>query len=147
MNIKENLKNAVNVTTITMVGYIGEFPMKRGNCFSVETDDSNEYRIINFNHENLEELERIGTVSFPLKISVLADRIAIICDERIPDEWYSQRFCETCTPRELLPLPQRLKHFLDIERGIREEQEIEINGKKAILVSYKVNGGIRKFNV
>ena len=138
MNIKENLKLATDVTTVTLVGFFGEYPRERGNCFSVSVQGERNYRIINFNHENLEKLIEDGVISFPVKISKLGEGIAIIADERIPDEWYSKRFCETCTPGDLLPIPQRLKHFLDIERGIREEREIEIEGRKMKMVSIKV---------
>jgi len=138
MNIKENLKLATDITTVTLVGFLGDYPRERGNCFSVSVEGERDYRIINFNYENLEKLIEDNVVSFPLKISKLSDRIAIVADERIPDEWYSKRFCETCTPSDLLPIPQRLKHLLDIERGIREEREIEIDGKKMKMVSIKV---------
>ena len=138
MEISDNIKTATDFTTVTLVGYFGEFPRERGNCFSVSVEGERDYRIINFNYENLEKLIEDEMVSFPLKISKLSDGIAIIADERIPDEWYSKRFCETCTPSDLLPVPQKLKHFLDIERGIREEREIEIDGKKMKLISIKV---------
>jgi hypothetical protein len=138
MNFKENLKLATDVTRVTLVGFFGEYPRERGNCFSVSVDDERDYRIINFNHENLEKLIEDGVVSFPIKISKLEEGIAIIADERIPDEWYSKRFCETCTPENLLPIPQRLKHHLDIERGIREEKFFEIGGQKIKAVSIKV---------
>ena len=142
MNIEDNIKLATDITTVTLVGYFGEFPMERGNCFSVSVDDERDYRIINFNYENLEKLIEDSVVSFPLKISKLSEGIAIIADERIPDEWYSKRFCETCTPSDLLPVPQKLKHFLDIERGVREEKEIEIDGRKMKMVSINVESKI-----
>jgi len=138
MTIGDNIKLATRITKVTLVGYFGEFPMERGNCFSVSVEDERDYRIINFNYENLKKLIEDSVVSFPLKISKLSEGIAIIADERIPDEWYSKRFCETCTPSDLLPVPQKLKHFLDIERGIREETEVEIAGKKMKMVSIKV---------
>jgi hypothetical protein len=144
MNIGENVKLATNVTTVTLVGFFGEYPRKRGNCFSVSVEGEEDYRIINFNHENLEKLIEDKIVSFPIKISKLSEGIAIIADERIPDEWYSKRFCETCTPGDLLPLPQRLKHYLDIERGIRKETIVEINGKQMKMVSVKVESKIKK---
>lgn len=139
MNIKDNIKLATSVTTVTLVGYFGDYPREKGNCFSVSVEgETQDCRIVNFNYENLDKIMKDGVISFPLKISKLADRIAIIADERIPNEWYSKRLCETCTPSDLLPVTQRLKHFLDIERGIREEREVEIDGKKMKLVSIKV---------
>ena len=137
MEIKDNLKKALGITTVTLVGFFGDFPRKYGNCFSVRTENE-QYRIVNFNYENLTELINNNIVTWPIKISTLSNNIAIICDERIPNEWYSNRFCETCTPISLLPIPQRLKHFLDIERGIREERDVEINGVKSKLISIKV---------
>jgi hypothetical protein len=142
MNIVENIKLATNVTTVTLVGFFGEYPREIGNCFSVSAEGEEGYRIINFNHENLDKLIEDKIVSFPIKISKISEGIAIIADERIPDEWYSKRFCETCTPGDLLPIPQRLKHYLDIERGIRKETIIEINGKPMKMVSIKVESKI-----
>jgi len=142
MTIGDNIKLATRITKVTLVGYFGEFPMERGNCFSVSVEDERDYRIINFNYENLKKLIEDSVVSFPLKISKLSEGIAIIADERIPDEWYSKRFCETCTPSDLLPVPQKLKHFLDIERGIRKETEIEIEGIKMKMVSINVESKI-----
>jgi hypothetical protein len=145
MNIKENLKQATGITTVTLVGFYGDFPRENGNCFSVSVEDEEKnYRIINFNHENLIKLIKDQVVSFPLKISKVGENVAIIADERIPNEWYSKRFCEQCTPTDLLPLPQRLKHFLDIERGIREETIIEIEGKPMKLVSIRVEPKVIK---
>jgi hypothetical protein len=142
MNLADNIKLATDITSVTLVGYFGEFPRERGNCFSVSVDDESDYRIINFNYENLKKLIEDSVVSFPLKISSLSSGIAIIADERIPDEWYSKRFCETCTPSDLLPVPQKLKHFLDIERGIRKGTEIEIEGRKMKMVSINVESKI-----
>jgi len=139
IEFKNNIKEVTNITTVTLVGYIKDtYPMERGNCFSVECSDKQGYRIINFNYENLKELIKRKIINFPTKISTLSESVAIIADERIPNEWYSNRFCETCTPKNLLPLTQQLQHFLDIERGIRVESEIEINGKKITMVSIRV---------
>lgn len=129
-------KLATSVTTVTLVGFIKySFPMK--------TDNDEHYRIVNFNHENLEELLEKQMIEFPITIGVVGGNVAVILDSRIPDEWYSQKFCTTCTPMDLLPLPQRIKQLLDIDRGIREEREIEINGEKLIMTSVKVNSQIK----
>ena len=109
---------AKQITSCTLVGYIGkDFPMKRGNCFSVEAEDGKDYRIVNFNHENIEELLERRTIEFPVKISPIGEGVALIADERIPTDWYDSRYCETCTPRNLLPQPQQLRIFLDIQSG------------------------------
>lgn len=129
---------SVKVTASTLVGYFtNSFPLERGNCFSVEAGDGEEYRIVNFALENLEKLLEDKVVDFPVLIHKLADRIGTIADPRIPDEWYMNKFCTTCTPRNLLPYPQKLKIELDIMRGLREERELEINGKK--MIAAKVN--------
>lgn len=131
---------ATKITCVTLVGYfINEYPAKYGNCFSLSTKNGNDYRIINFNYENLEELLRRKEIKFPITIIPLGDTSkAILADERIPNNWYNNSFCETCTPIELLPITQRLNQILDIKRGVREEKEIDINGKKMTLISVNV---------
>jgi hypothetical protein len=137
-------KLATSVTTVTLVGFIKNgFPMKRGNCFSMRTDNDEHYKIVNFNYENFEELLERNVIEFPVTIGVIKGNTAVMLDNRIPDEWYSDKFCTTCTPMDLLPLPQRIKQLLDIDRGVREEREIEINGKKLIMTSVKVNSQIK----
>jgi hypothetical protein len=110
--------NAVCITSHTLVGTIndGKYPYKHGNCFSMQDDTGKEYRIINFNHENMKEAIKRG-VSYPIKILPLDERIAIIADSRIPDDWYADKFCAVCTPKHLLSIPQRLKLELSVDRG------------------------------
>ena len=113
--------NAISVSSYTLVGVIeNKFPFKGGNCFSVTGDDGQYYRIVNFVHENIEELIKLGTISFPIQILALSECIAVINDPRIEDEWYLTRFCEVCCPTSLLPLPQILKHDREEMRGDRE---------------------------
>jgi len=101
---------AVSVTTVTLVGFSKrKFPLERGNCFGVLTEKGEEYRIVNFAHENWEEMLKRG-IKTPVRILPISTKQAIIHDERIPDAWYTDRWCETCCPYELLPLPQRLAH-------------------------------------
>jgi hypothetical protein len=118
---------AICVTSITMVGYIEtNFPRKFGNCFSIKTEDSEEYRVVNFNYENLVKLLETQLISFPITITPLGNfKAAIIADERISNEWYSDHFCTSCTPTDFLPSTQRLKQVLDIERGKRVERIVE----------------------
>jgi len=113
--------NAIRIAGQTLVGSFGEFPRKGGNCFSIENEDDKEYRILNFKIENLEELIRRGELSWPIKCESLSEYSAVVNDGRIPDDWYMDHFCEVCTPLDLLPLPQRLKHLRDIQRGDRTE--------------------------
>ena len=123
--------NAIRVNGQTLVGSSGAFPRKFGNCFGVESEDGKDYKILNFKVENLEELIRCGELSWPIQCEALSERSAVINDGRIPDDWYQDHFCEVCTPRSLLPLPQRLKQLRDIQRGNRVEHD---NG----LVEFKI---------
>jgi len=136
--MNEELIEAIAFGSVTLVGYFGNFPRKHGNCFSVKANDEKYYRILNFNHENLTELIKRETVSFPIKISVLKERFAVIVDGRIPNEWYSRTFCENCCPRDLLPAPQRINQILDIQRGIRTETKMEMNGEVFYSIGYNI---------
>ncbi len=121
--VKEFLK-AVRVTGSTMVGVSTKtFPVEHGNCFDVETKCGKEFRILNFAFENLKELIRLEKVSWPIDIAVVGKEIAIVCDTRIPDEWYPVEFCSVCTPQRLLSLPQRLSIHLSEVRGERETRK------------------------
>lgn len=143
MKTLNDLKNAIEITSMTLVGYLADkIPYEMGNCFSLKTEESNYYRILNFNLENLEHLLEKKIISFPITILPLSDSHAVIVDSRIPNEFYSNRFCETCTPRELLPMPQRIKQLLQIQKGIREEREIDFDGKKSILVKINVSSPV-----
>lgn len=116
-------ENAVSVTTITLVGYSADkYPIDGGNCFSVLTDEDKEYRIVNFGHENWEEMINRG-VDYPIKIIPISERQAIVHDSRIPHSWYSDRFCEVCTPLHLRPITQRLRTQRDIECGAEVHSE------------------------
>jgi len=121
---------AFSISEHTLIGVGGDdFPLSSGNCFSVEAEDRKYYRIINFVLENLEEAIKRG-IDWPIEIKILRGRIAVIHDSRIPDSWYSTRFCEVCTPKDMLPLPQLLAHERQIARGERIERE----GSTSIIV-------------
>jgi hypothetical protein len=111
---------ATEVGSVTLVGTSDERPSQWGNCFTVKCDDGKWYRIVNFNHENLEALEKMG-LTWPIECEALSDRVAVIMDGRIGERWYQDRYCEVCTPRDLLPITQRQRHARDIARGRREE--------------------------
>ena len=113
--------NAIRENGQTLVGSSGPFPRKFGNCFSVVDESGKSYKILNFKIENIEELVRLKELSWPIKCEALSEHSAVINDGRIPDDWYQDHFCEVCTPLDLLPLPQRLQHLRDIQRGKREE--------------------------
>lgn len=118
------------VSNCTLVGFSKNgFPLKRGNCFSVyrgqlEPLDIDkpyyEYRVLNFNYENLEHLLETKVVSWPIGVVVYEKRFALIHDTRIPNEYYQKHFCEVCCPEDLLPMPQRLALDRMILRGERE---------------------------
>jgi hypothetical protein len=107
------------VLSHTLVGGINKtFPVKTGNCFSVEASDGKKYDIVNFYYENYQEVNRLGLKN-QIKIRSLSERAAIILDERIPDRWYNNYYCEVCCPESLLPHPQRMRHQRQEARGER----------------------------
>ena len=130
--------NAIGIGGRTLVGYDGNFPRRHGNCFSLYTDGPS-YDIVNFNAENLDYLLRNG-LFWPIKIVVLGAGIAVINDERIGDRWYQDRFCEVCTPRDLLPITQRLEEERRIALGSMSRKECEAEGRKFTIVSINHNG-------
>lgn len=129
------LFQATSVGFVTMVGfgYKGiEPPYPSGNCFGVYAqpvtrDDvvsgnAVEYKIVNFHYENLKALLGLG-LTWPIQCKLLGGRKAIIHDPRIGERWYSTTYCETCCPKELLPVTQLQKHEREIMRGDRTEHE------------------------
>lgn len=104
----------------TMVGFgEGEPPYESGNCFGVYRQRVTrgdvlagaveEYKIVNFNARNLDELIRLG-LKWPIQCKLLAGRTAIIHDPRIGERWYQHRYCEVCCPARLLPVTQIQAH-------------------------------------
>jgi len=130
-NPETKLAYGVTMYTLVGVGRTDNYPLTHGNCFSVATrtdnkspwNDSGSYKIVNFILENLEHLIEEKVIEWPIKIVVIDEqlRVAAVNDPRIPDEYYTTRFCEVCTPINLLPVPQRLRHLRDIDRGFRTE--------------------------
>lgn len=98
---------ATEITSCTLISPDRSIPHKRGNCFSVKAG-SGEYRIVNFNKENLEYV--LTKIEWPIKIVAISGFKAIIHDERIPEKYYDTRYCEICCPESLLPSPQRYKY-------------------------------------
>lgn len=125
----------------TLVG-VGreERPSERGNCFGVfrqkvTRDDIiggqvQEYRIVNFNVENLNALMDLG-LTWPIQCKLLAGNKAVIHDPRIGERWYDKQWCEVCCPQSLLPIPQRQAQERDVMSGNRVEHEncVSINFK------------------
>lgn len=117
--------DALHTTSQTLVGVHGKFPYEHGNCFSVAASDGQQYRIVNFVVENLEGLQQYG-IKAPWKIRPIGSGCAVIVDSRIPDVCFTNRFCESCTPKELLPYPQRLRIERAIDNGSRVETKHSI---------------------
>lgn len=111
---------ALKITSYTLVCTDDQRPQQNGNCFSIKTEDGQEYRVVNFNYENLKALEKLG-LTWPVEFEPLGTRCAIIMDPRIGERWYNYSYCEICCPRDLLPITQKQRHLRDIARGIRKE--------------------------
>lgn len=127
--------NAMSIGCVTLVGinYDKPFPWPSGNCFSLVTDEG-EFRIVNFHYENFKHLLNIG-LEWPVKIVKMNNRVAYIHDERISHKFYSDYFCETCCPQDLLPLPQKLSRERNILSG---RLTIIETGKGYTLESYNL---------
>ena len=118
------------VGSTTLVGVnTDNYPLKRGNCFSVFREEIvgghgkisyKEYRVLNFNYENLEHLLESNIIQWPIDIFIYERDFALIHDIRIPEEYYQKHFCEVCCPEDLLPMPQRLALDRKTLRGERE---------------------------
>lgn len=128
---------AKRITVTTLVGVMpGTFPIDSGNCFSIKASDNREYKIVNFIYENLKELIDRKYIEFPIEILKLSNHVAIINDERIPEEWYSKEFCTICCPRPLLPLPQQLAFGRQVARG--DIKVLNSSNKKYTIYSQKI---------
>lgn len=84
---------AVRMGSSTLGGYIKtEFPQKRGNAFTVFTEEqeNKERTILNMYEENFSELVRREVIRFPVEIVPVGVDRATLVDPRIPAEWYHQ---------------------------------------------------------
>ncbi len=147
------------VSSTTLIGSYGDFPRARGNCFSVYREEvvgshgtapRRDFRVLNFNLENLEHLIEIKLVQWPIDILVYENHYALIHDKRIPDEYYQKHFCEVCCPEDLLPMPQRLALDRMILRGEREiiktDDGLRIEKRKINVPTQKIDPDF-KFSV
>lgn len=98
---------ALEIYSHTLLGISGEFPIIKGNCFSVLTDEINKdtpkdptRRILNYNFENLKELIKRGIIDFPIEITPYKQAWAYITDPRIPEEWNVYDYCRICGPKK-----------------------------------------------
>jgi len=113
------IENATAIGGQRLVGVdMSSYPIKKGNCFDVKVGE--EYvGIVNFGAENLRELVKRG-LTWPIKIKRLASNVGLIVDERIPDHWYQDRYCEVCTPEAFLNHFQLMRRERAVARGDRE---------------------------
>jgi len=96
------------------------FPSDDGNCFSVCVSGAKhkEYKVCNFGYENIQHLFTKG-LKWPVKVTIIGEWTAIINDERIPETYYRDTYCEICCPEDLLPEPQRAHLDREVRRGRR----------------------------
>ncbi len=125
---KIDLLNAVEIGEETTIGSFGELPRQIGNCFSLITDERKWFDIVNFYVENLRKLLDCG-LEWPVKIIAISNTHAVICDERIPEDFYRTEYCQTCCPEDLLPYPQRMKNLGQELRGDRAVKDGLVNIK------------------
>lgn len=146
-NIREQTDHfvyGVEFGSTTLLGVnTSKFPVRHGNCFSMKTENGDYYRIVNFYYENIMEGIRREKLTLPVRLYVLGDpttsRVAIMYDPRIPPSWYSDQFCETCTPVKFLPFPQRLSRELNLESGKVTEST---NSKGMTISVTKIGDGV-----
>jgi len=121
---KYAFKNATCVTMQTLIGVsTRRFPVDHGNCFSIKCDNNIQYKIVNFVLENLERLVEKKIINWPIRILPISERHAVIIDERIPEKWYSKKYCEVCCPFDLLPHNQKMSYVRKLLT--KEIEEIE----------------------
>jgi hypothetical protein len=95
-----------------------KFPLNRGNYFSLVVNGKN-YEICNFWYEDLEHLVKTGVVPFPIKIKILDERWAMVYDERVPADFYSETSYRA--PQKYWSLKQLMERQQKLDSG-----EIEI---------------------
>ena len=122
----------------TLVGYMRDiFPIiNGGNCFSLCKEDGTYIQIVNFGVENLEHLLNTKQIEWPIKVLPITEKIGVILDERVPPNYYWDRFCEVCCPFQYLPTTQKLKHW----DGQLKGTEVVHDG----FITYKMNNNGKK---
>lgn len=94
--------------------------LARNNCFSVKTEDDNEYNIVNFYYETFNDLLDEKILEWPVRISILKEKVALIDDVRVAERYYNDQYCTSCCPRDLLTEPQRMSIDRQVEKGMRK---------------------------
>jgi hypothetical protein len=135
--------NTTNIGCVTLVGVMDKkYPIDWGNCFGLIGEDNQEYRIVNFVYENLKWALEHKKISFPIRIEILHEGIALIDDIRIPSNWYREEYCTVCCPDELLTEPQKMEIERQKERGERTEimaKDELPNGKRVIIIHFDIS--------
>ena len=117
------------------------FPIKGGNCFCLIDPNGKYHSVVNFKAENLEEwMLRTGQTDIDVECILKSDKIWMIVDKRIPQDWYSDRFCEVCTPYRMLPYEQRKEMF----SRTKVHQCHGPNGERQIMFSTPIVAKTRK---
>jgi hypothetical protein len=100
---------AVNIESCTLLGF--------NNCFSVRLADGSYADVVNFYHEDIEDLLEKKEITWPIQVAVLGPKTVAFNDPRLPHGKYRKDFCTVCCPVELLPTPQRLQIAREIQCG------------------------------
>lgn len=102
-----------------------KFPIHRGNCFSLYNSKEEEsyVKIVNFYVENLEHLIKEKILTMPVKVYMLGKTHGVILDERVPKEYYADKFCTVCCPWDLLPIDQKIEDWAEQLRGEKTVHE------------------------
>jgi hypothetical protein len=93
-----------------------DFPLNHGNYFSLDAEDGKGYEIANFWYEDFDYLIRNKIIEFPVNIKVLEKKWAIISDNRVPFEFYSETSYRA--PEKYWSLKDRLIRHQKIDTGI-----------------------------
>lgn len=107
--------DATGVGYVSLVAYWGDFPRPRGNYFSLNTADGKTYEIANMWYENLEHLIDEGIITFPIKIKLLTDSWAIVYDDRVQRNFYTDTSYRA--PKQFWSLTKQANRQLDIDTG------------------------------
>lgn len=131
-------------STLIGVNTRNGYPIKRGNCFDLQDEAGKGHRIVNFYLENLKEWMR-QTKQKDIRVRCIpkSDHLWEICDERIPVEWYSQKYCTVCTPLRMLPLQQRKEYLTEN----KFKKVFNKDGTWSVLISSEIKAKTQKLNV
>jgi hypothetical protein len=107
--------DATGVGFVSLVAYFGGYPRPQGNYFTLNVGSSRTYEIANMWYENLQYLIDDGTITFPIKMKILTDRWAIVYDDRVPRDFYTDTSYRA--PKQFWSLTEQANRQLDIDTG------------------------------